>query len=330
MFTFSRISKASAFAHVVKTAIGFFALALLTVGFGLHAPKAAAASKIAIVVNNTPITTNQIRRRAAFVKLRRQKGNRTQIARKELVEDALKMQEAKRLRQTATDKEVNEAYVRFAKRNKMPVKALTQIMNRSGVSSRGFKEFIRVQISWQRVMGLRLRRQGSQQAASARSPLAHLHGKNALGKREETTEYNLQQIVFVVPRKRFKAEQPRRVKEANQFRSRFPGCEGSRGLARQIKDVAVIDQGRVQLQELPPRWRKEIESTDVGKTTRPIKTEKGVELMAVCKTRKARAKTALNGSGGLFSGGAPSNAEVDKVEKEYLAELRKKAVIKNR
>ncbi len=44
-------------------------------------------TKYAVLVNNEPITTNDIKRRANFVKLRRMKGNRTALARKELIEE---------------------------------------------------------------------------------------------------------------------------------------------------------------------------------------------------------------------------------------------------
>ena len=116
-----------------------------------------AASKIAVLVNKEPITSNQIKRRAAFLKLRRVKGNRSQMAKDELVEEALKLQEARRVGVSIPEARIEDAYKSFAKRNRMPLSALNQIMARSGVTKRGFKDYLRAQMTWQAVVGRRHR-----------------------------------------------------------------------------------------------------------------------------------------------------------------------------
>lgn len=285
-----------------------------------------AASRIVTVVNNVPITSNDISRRAAFFKLRRIKGNHRKLAKEELIEEAIKMQEAKRIRAVVSDKEVDAAFGRFAQRNKMPVSALRQVLGRSGVTVRGFKQYIKAQMSWQQAVGARMRAESRPRKSS--NPLDHLHGQGNDNRADRTTEYTLQQIVFVVPKGQLKSRQNARFREAQNFRNRFPGCESSLSYAASLRDVAIRNRGRLQSHELPPQWRNAVADVRPGKTTKPIKTGRGVELLAVCRKREVLSKVQNSGgSADLFSG---DKREISALEKKYLAELRKNASIKNR
>ena len=64
-------------------------------------------------------------------------------------------------------------------------------------------------------------------------------------------------------------------------------------------------------------------------TTPPITTNKGVELIAVCKTRTVRSKLSRS-SGDVFVQEAGREKTASAAEKRYLEELRKRAVIKER
>ena len=307
------------------------AAVVLGCGLSLTQPaiQVSAATKIAVLVNNVPITTNDIKRRAAFVKLRRMKGNSRSIAKQELIDEAMQLQEAKRIGVRISQKQVDAAYLRFAKRNKMPVKALGRIMSQSGVTIRGFKQFIRAQMTWQSVLAARARAEGRQ--TQSNNALDYLHGGKG-GRAAQTTEYTIQQIVFVVPRAKQKTGIKARMAEANNFRASFPGCAGSMNYAKKLRDVAVLDKGRTQAHELPPRWKDELEKTPAGKTTRPLKTEKGVELLAVCNTRKVRSskQVVANSSTDVFVQETQQDDSTAALSKKYMSELKKIAVIKNR
>ena len=76
-----------------------------------------AASQIPAIVNGEPITRNQLSRRVAFMKLRRDPKAGTAAARQELIDEAIKMQEARRRGVNVPDGRVNDAYAGFAKSN---------------------------------------------------------------------------------------------------------------------------------------------------------------------------------------------------------------------
>ena len=288
----------------------------------------AGGTKIAVLVDKTAITTNDIKRRAAFVKLRRIKGNSSSVAKKELIEEAIKMKEARRIKAVVSDSDVDAAYVRFAKNNKMPVNILTKILNERGVTQRGFKQYIRAQMSWQRAVGARLRATGGRptpKTPERRKYQTWLPDADNQGKQEDV--YTLQQVVFIVPNSKRSTSLSRRTAEAKQFRTRVDGCTNAKTLATSLKDVTVRDLGRVREHELPPRWAKDIKGKNAGTITRVQQTEKGAEFLAICNSRTVQS-TAPVGSEDLFNGNVQKQASA--LEKTYLAELRERAVIQER
>ncbi len=306
------------------TALFLLAVLVFATVFPFSSP-AGAASKIKIVVNGEPITTYDIAKRAAFFRLRRIKGNATKLATEELIEETVKMQAAKRLKLIATDKQVEAAFGRFAKSNRMSVKTLSQVLNRSGVTSRGFKKFIRAQMSWQRLIAAKLQAESKQ--SGTQDIFAELHAQG--GKKPSTTEYTLQQVIFVVPKAKRRSLMSKRRREAKAFRSRFENCKNTIQFAKGLKDVTVRSLGRIMKPQLPPDWKKHILATSEGKTTKVRDTHRGVEFIAICKSTivsddrvaqlNFRADQAKKGGN-----------KVSESEKKYVQQLRNLAVITRR
>ena len=295
-------------------------LALLTVSAGLAAlPDADASSRIRAVVNKVPITDNDVRRRASFLKLRRMKGNLKKIALDELIDEQIQMTEARRLRVVAGDKEVNEAFKRFAASNKIPLKLFTKILARSGTTPRGFKRYIRARMSWQRAVAARY---GSEERKKARprSFTETLRTRTVGGEKSE--QVTVQQIIFVVPKSK-RERMARRRKEANLFRRRFPGCAQSVAFAKGLRDVTVKNKGRMLTAALPRDWQPAVKATAVGEATEVKDTEKGVEFLAVCDRRMV-AQSHAGPSEDVFQKIAPE------LDKKYMDALRKKAKIVRR
>ena len=249
----------------------------LTIG-----PTAAeAASEVSVVVNRQPITTYQIRQRAAFMKLRRESGNITQKATDELVTEALKRQEIARRGINIPDEAVEQAFGKFASDNKLTTDQLGKVLGQAGFSAQGFKEYIRVQMGWGQAVQSRLR---SKDKLSEQDVVQRMLAQG--GKKPTTTEYTLQQVIFVIPSGKQAAMQGQRTAEANGFRARFQSCDKTYDQAKQLRDVTVRDLGRVSQPELPPQWKDDVSAISGGGRTTPVKaTERGVEFIAVCNTR---------------------------------------------
>jgi peptidyl-prolyl cis-trans isomerase SurA len=292
------------------------------------------ASEIKYVVNNVPVTSYDIQRRAAFLRLQRSKGDAAQ----EMIDQTLRNAEVARLGIKIPDAQVDAAYNNFAKNNKMPLKALDDIMAQSGVTKAHFKDYIRAQMGWSQAIGARARaEQGGGQGGQPNKYGQVVSNEQNLvrqmlqkgGEKPKATEYMLQQVIFVVPAGQ-RGEIGRRKREAEAMRMRFRSCDTTRSFAKGLIDVTVKDLGRVLEPQLPPEWAEPIKAAKAGSATTVRETERGVEFIGICSAREVSddraAQMVLQAEAGKAGGGA----DADELGKKYMAELRKTARITER
>ena len=270
---------------IVQNVVKRAALALVLLGSTaalapLVPTPAQAASEVSVVVNRAPITTFQIRQRAAFLQLRRVGGNATQKATDELIEEELKKQEIRRRGINVPDSAVDEAYGRFAAENNMNEEQLAQVLGQAGFSSAAFKDYIRVQMGWGQAVQAHMR---SAERMSEQDVVQRMLAQG--GQKPSTTEYTLQQVIFVIPEGQRGALLGQRKREADGMRTRFQNCDSTYDFAKGLRDVTVRDLGRVAEPELPTRWKDDIIRAGSGKTTSAQETERGVEYIAICSSR---------------------------------------------
>ncbi|MBK3745400.1 peptidylprolyl isomerase [Paraburkholderia aspalathi] len=286
---------------------------------------AAAQAEVKIIVEGNAITNTDIRNRAAFMKLQRRPGDLTKLASEELTEEMLKRVEMKTRGIVIPDQEIDQAYAGFATRNKMSVAQLNQMMDQSGVTPAHFKKYIMVQMGWGRAVSGRFRAEGVMSEQDAVQRMLKQGGK-----KPSTTEYRMQQVIFVVPAKsRTPGLMAKRRQEANALRTRVQSCDTLRQVAKGTLDVTVRDLGRVLEQELPSEWAKDVKATQAGRTTPPHDTERGVEFLTVCSTRQVSddrvAQLVFSMEGTDSAKG--QEAKADAISKKYVKELRDKARI---
>ncbi len=306
-------------AMAAATVLGF-----ATAGFGPDVGSAF-ASEVKIIVNGQPITTFDISHRAAFLKLQRRKGNLNEMARQDMTDDALKRLEMARLKISIPDSEVNAAYERFATSNKMNTAQLTSILNQTNVTPQHFKEYIRTQMGWGRVMSAKFRNNGLMSEQDAVQRML----KDG-GNKPTATEYLLQQVIFVVPANKRDSSLARRRQEAKAFRARFNGCDATKQAAKGILDVTIRDLGYVLDLQLPPDWSKEVKATSTGHATTIRDTEKGVEFLGVCKTRQVSDDRVAQLVFSQEAAGGQGDKDSEALSKNYLEDLRKAAKIVTR
>ncbi|RWN98247.1 MAG: peptidylprolyl isomerase [Mesorhizobium sp.] len=278
------------------------------------------ASQIKYVVNNVPITTGDIQHRAAFLRLQRKKGN----AAEEMIEQTLRVAEAKRLGIRISDAQVEAAYQRFATTNKMQLKQLDGVMAQSGVGKEHFKEFIRSQMAWNQALTARHRSE-SGGSVSEQDAVRRMLDKG--GNKPTAMEYMLQQVIFVVPAAERSATLSKRKREADAMRARFNGCNTSREFAKGLIDVTVRDLGRILAPQLPPDWADQIKATKVGGATPTRETDRGVEFIGICSSREVSDDKAAQM---VFQSEGSSGKDADELSTKYVEELRKKARIVER
>jgi peptidyl-prolyl cis-trans isomerase SurA len=283
----------------------------------------AQASEIKYVVNSTAITSYDIQKRAAFLKLQHRKGASQQMAAEEMVEQALKADELTKRKVNISKAQVDASFAKFASSNKMSAKQLAGVLEQAGVGAAHFKEFMRVQMGWGQLVSARYRAEGG--GTSEQDAVRRMLQQG--GSKPTATEYLMQQVIFVVPAAE-KGKLAQRKREAEAMRERFSSCETTRQFAKGLIDVTVKDLPRVLAPQLPPDWAELIKSSAPGTATKLRETERGVEFIGICSTREVSddrvAQLVFQNEGG------DGDKKGDELSKKYVEELRAKARIVER
>jgi len=279
------------------------------------------AAEIKYVVNGTPVTTVDIQRRAAFLRLQQRS---SKGAAEEMIEQTLRLQEMKRLNVRVSDAQVDSSYANFAQSNKLSTAQLDSILAQSGVTKDHFKEYIRAQMGWNQALSARARAEGTNEQDAIRKLLKEG------GTKPTANEFILQQVIFVVPERERGKLLAKRKREAQQVRERYNSCETSRALVKGMIDVTVRDLGRILEPELPPDWEKEVKAAHAGNGVTVVReTQRGVEFIGICSSRVASddrvAQLVLQ-----QQQAKEGNGEADALSKKYTQELREKAQIVTR
>ncbi len=294
----------------------------LALGLLFTAAATAQAQAVRVTVNGTPITDQMINERAQLLRIEgRGSSNsaRTQMATEELIEDALKLAEAERIGVNVTSDQVDGAFTTIARNMNVSSSNLTQILTQNGVNPQTLRSRLQAAIAWQAVV---------QQAISPRVQISELDlDLQAAQQVQQTTSYDyiLKEVIFVIPQGSG-ISASRRTAEANQYRSRFSGCDTAVDLVVQFNDAGVRDLGRRHATQLPEAVAAELARLNVGQITSPRVVEGGVSMLAVCEKAEARDLTFIKDELRQEVGTEALVAEAD----AYLARLRQQAAIVRR
>jgi peptidyl-prolyl cis-trans isomerase SurA len=284
-------------------------------------PPAAADSSIRVLVNDKAVTSFDIAQRTKLMALAHEKGG-VKDATEQLINELIELDDAKKHGFTIPDSRVDDAYARISQNMKMTPDQLTKALASQGIVADTLKRRIRVQIIWTQLVQAKSRAESSIKSSDITKALLSDSKPDKL----QSTEFTLQQILFVVPKGSPAGYVAERRREAEGFKLRFAGCDKSMDQAKGLKDVVVRNIGRRTSNELTGADGKEVQDTPIGKTTPPQQVDEGVMLVAVCATRSI--------AGDSLARGDIENklmAEQNKgVGDQYLKELRGKAVIQYR
>jgi peptidyl-prolyl cis-trans isomerase SurA len=272
-----------------------------------------AAAAVAITVNGQPISDVQVDQRLKLFKLEGRSG--TKAAQDELINEAIMLQEASRLKVEVTEAQVDDALQNVARNIKVSVDNLKKILNQNGVNEGTLRDRLKAAIAWNQVTTI---------AVVPRVRLSDVElEEQAAAKLDPSMsfDYILKEVIFVMPQGSGSASA--RTAEANQYRKNFQGCESAVQLSMSYTDAAVIDIGRRHATQMPDPIAKELSGLNVGGITKPRVVETGVSMLAVCAKSVAEDTTFIKSNLRAEAGNAQLRIEMEK----YLKELRDKAKI---
>lgn len=291
------------------------ALRALAIGLALVAMTAVPAlAAVKVTVNGDAITDIQIAARAKLFQLEG-RGANTKAAMEELINEALQLQEARRLKVEISESKVDDALQQVARGIKVSLDNLKAILQQNGVSIDTLRSRLKAALAWNEV---------TQVAIMPRVQFSEADlDKKAQEKMDPSMEFDyiLKEVIFVIPGGKGNAS--KRTAEANRYRKSFQGCDSAVALAGSYTDAAVIDTGRRHATQLPDAIATELSKLGVGGITKPRVVETGVSMLAICSKTAANDTTFVKDKLRAEEGNSALKGEQDK----YLAELRKKAKI---
>lgn len=293
--------------------------------FSAAAPSLAAQSTIRVVVNGEPITSNEISTRARFLRLVDRNSTGASLERaatEELVEEHLKLQEAKRVGVEVSQAQVEAAFGSIAQRLKITPAQLTQGLSQQGIDPGTLKTRLRTQILWQQLVVGRF----SKSINISDSQIVDALEKKEAGKDKPkgggtTAEYNLQQVVVIV---KAKGDDPAaREREAEALRARVDGCKDLVATARSVRGTVVKPLGKRTEDELPDSFRAELAKLPVGRLSKPSRSPIGWEMAIACSKRDIGGDFAIRSEVEQEL----RNQEGEVAARRYMNDLRRIAVI---
>ena len=284
---------------------------------------AALAQTVAVMVNGEPVTNYDIEQRTKLNFLSSHKQSTRQDIINELIDEKVKIKEAKKFGVDPTASDVDQAFTAMSQRMRITTEQLTKSLEAQGVRPETLKARIKADMVWTSLVRGRYKESlqvGEKDVAAA------VREKGDEKSEVEAFEYRMQPVVLIVPRGSPPAAIDVRRKEAEALRERVQSCEEANSYFKSIQNAAIRDIVTKTTADIPEVLRGVLDKTPIGHLTPPEVTKQGVEMVVLCgrkpttidtpKKREMREK--------MFA------EKYEAKSKSYLQEVRRAAMIEYR
>lgn len=236
----------------------------------------------------------------------------------ELIDERLKLQEAKRTNSVVADEDVERVIDGIAAQNKMDKAQLTQQV---GGSLDAMKSRIRSTLSFNEVVR---RKFGHQIAISGKDVDRFVSATPAAA--SDQVELKVQRIEISMPAALDQAGVAQRVQEAEKIRAKFTDCKSTAGLVKGVAGAKFEDAGKRRPSAFTEPTRTLILNAKDGEMLPPSIGENGIELFAVCGREAVKAEDAKRNQ----AEGELKQKDFELLSKKHLKDLRTDAHIEYR
>jgi peptidyl-prolyl cis-trans isomerase SurA len=280
------------------------------------------AQSVAVMVNGEPITNYDIEQRTKLNFLTTRKQMARQEVIDELINEKVKIKEAKRFGVDPSASDIDQAFAGMGSRMRLSVDQLAKTLESQGVRPETLKARLKADMVWTSLV--RGRYKESLQVGEKDVAAAAQEGDEA--SQAEAFEYKMQPIVLIVPRGSAPAAVDLRRKEAESLRERVQTCEQANSYFKSMQNAAIREAVTKTSADIPGPLRELLNKTPIGHLTPPEVTKQGVEMVALCDRKPTKVDT-------------PKKREIrekmyaqkyEAKSKAYLNDIRKAAMIEYR
>jgi peptidyl-prolyl cis-trans isomerase SurA len=198
----------------------------------------------------------------------------------ELIDEKLKIKEAKKFGVDPSASDIDQAFATMSGRMRVSADQLAKSLESQGVRPDTLKARIRADMVWTSLVRGRYKESlqvGEKDVAAA------VQASGGDEKQEgDAFEYKMQPIVLIVPRGSAPTVIEGRQKEAEVLRSRVQTCGEANALFKSMPNATIRDTVVKTSADIPEVLRDVLDKTPIGHLTAPEITKQGVEMVALC------------------------------------------------
>jgi peptidyl-prolyl cis-trans isomerase SurA len=202
-------------------------------------------------------------------------------AKEELIEERLKLQEARKLGIQVSDEDVKTMLTGLGERNKMTYDQFSKHIKSMGVDIATLGERMRAQRAWRDLIG---RRYGAQVAVT-QTDIDRVLASSAAEAGEDTLELQVGKITLGLSSTGDQTGLTKRFADAEALRRKFTGCRSLSELAKAVPGAKVDELRYIKPSAVQEPTRTMLLSAKDGDMLPPATTSAGVEVYAVCARR---------------------------------------------
>ena len=308
----------------MRKIIFWMVLALLALPIGARAQ----TMEIAAVVNDEVISRLDIDQRLALISLSANIAlspeNRPKIIPqilRNLIDERIQLQEAKRLNIVASEGEITAAVARLAAQNNIPPDQFESYITEKGGSFDSLLEQIKATLAWTKVVRQKF-------ATSA------IVTDDEINQQAERIQSNLMAPQYLLAEIGLAVENPADEEEVKQLADRLVqeilGGAGFAPLARQFSQTASApsggDLGWIKRGQLPPALDQKLSLMMPNQVTKPIRTNDGYVILFLRDLRTPEAGSSPPIDRQAIADGLRQK-KLESASKKYLRDLRSLALI---
>jgi peptidyl-prolyl cis-trans isomerase SurA len=310
----------------MKTGI-LFAAALAACAFTSTLPARAESQGVLVTVNDRPITSFDVQQRIQLnAILGRGQGSvaeQRKRALQNLIDDQVKLAEAKKLGATPDDKMINAQIDKMAKGSKTDAKGLAAQLKSKGSSISALRTLITAQISFNRLISSLYKVKVEVDPAEIDRKYNEFANDPRL---QPITVYEIMEIEMPVENTGEAMAQQllvARAADAAQYRSKFKGCASARQAASGIFNVRIGKRMQADGRKLPKPLKAALDKAGTGSLIGPARSRDGIQLIAFCDKKAIAPNKPTREQVEMML----SNKKYDVYEERYMRELRRNAFI---
>ena len=251
---------------------------------------------VVAIVNDVPITERDVSQRISLMKtlgdLPEGEASRKK-ALQSLIDDVIKLAEAKRLKVSATDTDISKQIARVATGLKTTPEGLITKLADQGIGADTFRRYLAAQTGFNRIITGKHRNDIVIKPEDIDRKFADIQQKvdtqmaqiKKDPRMKAVTVYTLMEISLPIEANDSQLLQARAV-EAAQVARQFKGCKNPKAAASGVFNVKFSKAIEADSSKLPKPIKAALDKAGAGKVIGPMRAKNGIQLLAFCSARK--------------------------------------------